>query len=242
LKASTLEDLGSTYETIVTYMVTSGIRYFTGSLASEGSAVRYAWDERNTDWKEFVDIAKEAGAPCVAVRASKGTGSHSEELGLLELSWSRDGVVYSFSISAPWWGNSEVKGDWTLKTDEELLADILNYGENAYRKGEMPPIGVVADEFWESRGISASFSRNPDLKMRMTKINKMAEDQVIAKDRELIGLLAGDIVLWVRVKGLKLADKRSVEEYLAEKGINLSAVAKDELRQMVNFRLSARSG
>jgi hypothetical protein len=241
LKTPLQEDLTVTHETLVAYMVTSGIRVFSGSLTSEGSAIKYVWDEGNTDWKEFIDTAKDAGAPCVAVKTARGTGSHSEDLGFLELSWSKDGVIYSFAISAPWWGNAELKGDWVAKSDEELVADIITFGENAYRKGQMPPMDEVAHEFWESRGVSTTFSRDPELKMRITKVSKMAEAKAVEKDRELAGMLVGDAVEWIRGRRLRLADRQSIDEYVAEKGVNLSTVARDELRQMVNYRLSTPS-
>jgi hypothetical protein len=53
--------------------------------------------------------------------------------------------------------------------------------------------------------------------------------------------LVGDVVDWVRGRGLRLADKRTIDNYVAEKGINLSMVAREELKQMVNYRLSAPS-
>ncbi len=235
------EDLRETHETIVTYMLTSGVKVFVGSLAAEGSAVKYVWDDRNSDWKEFVDIAKEAGAPCIALRTSKGTGSHSDDLGLLELSWSKDGVIYSFSLSTPWWGGAETKVDWASKSDEELVVDIINFGENSYRKGQMPSMDEVAHEFWESRGVSTAFTRNPELKMRITKVSKMAEEKALERDREVAETLVDDIVEWVKERQLRMADRHAIDQYVLERGVNLSSAARDELRQKVNYRMSSPS-
>ena len=227
------------YEEISTYAVTLDLKTFVGARVSEGSAILFRWDERSDDWKAFIDVAREAGAPCLVISTAWGSGSHSQDLGFIELSWAKDGAVYSYVKTADWWSRKESKGAWITKSDEEVAEDILKFAANTYGRDKTPPLDEVAYEFWKSLGVAGTFSENPELKMRMMRIYKIVEEKMLRKDEELVPKLVDDVIGWCRLKQLRRVTQVSLDSYLTGKGLNLSKAAKDDLRNQVNFRLSA---
>ena len=232
-------DINDVYEQISTYAVTLDLKTFVGARVSEGSAVLFRWDERSDDWKAFIDIARNAGAPCLVINTARGSGSHSQDLGFIELSWVKDGAVYSYVKTADWWSKKESKGAWMAKSDEEVATDILRFAANTYGLDRTPPLDEVAYEFWNSLGVTGTFSENPELKMRMMRINKILEQSMVRKGEELVPKLVDDVVAWCRDSQLRRVTQSSLDVYLTGKGLTLSKVAKDDLRNQVNFRLSA---
>ncbi|MGA1974912.1 MAG: hypothetical protein ABSG92_04685 [Conexivisphaerales archaeon] len=227
------------YQEISTYAVTLDLKTFVGARVSEGSAILFRWDERSDDWKAFIDVAREAGAPCLVISTAWGSGSHSQDLGFIELSWAKDGAVYSYVKTADWWSRKESKGAWITKSDEEVAEDILKFAANTYGRDKTPPLDEVAYEFWKSLGVAGTFSENPELKMRMMRIYKIVEEKMLRKDEELVPKLVDDVIGWCRLKQLRRVTQVSLDSYLTGKGLNLSKAAKDDLRNQVNFRLSA---
>ena len=233
------KEIDDIYEEILTYTVTLDLKVFAGARISEGEAVLFRWDEKSDDWKTFVDVAKDAGAPCLVINTAKGSGSHSQDLGYVELSWAKDGAVYSYVKTADWWSKKESKGAWITKSDDEVSEEMIKFAANTYGQGKMPPLDEVAYEFWKSLGVSGTFSENPELKMRMVRINKMVEKKIMRKDEELVPMLIDDVIGWCRQNQLRRITQVSLDAYLTEKGLSISGLAKDDLRNQVNFRLSA---
>jgi hypothetical protein len=231
-------DLSDVYEEISTYAVTLDLKTFSGVRISEGSAVLFRWDEKNDDWKGFIDIARDAEASCLVLNAAWGSGSHSQDLGFIELSWAKDGAVYSFVKTADWWSRKESKGAWMAKSDEEIAKDILKFAANTYGLNKTPPLDEVSYEFWKSLGVTGTFSENPELKMRMMRIFKIVEENMVRKDEALVPKLVDDVIDWCRQNQVRRITQASLEAYLAAKGLVLTKAAKDELRNQVNFRLS----
>jgi hypothetical protein len=232
-------DINDIYEQISTYALTLDLKTFVGARASEGSALLFRWDERSDDWKAFIDIARDAGAPCLVINTAWGSGSHSQDLGFIELSWVKDGAVYSYVKTADWWSRKESKGAWMVKSDEEVAEDILRFAANTYGLDKTPPLDEVAYEFWKSLGVTGTFSENPELKMRMMRISKIVEKRMARKDAELVPKLVDDVIDWCRQNQVRRITGSILDSYLARKGLSLSKAAKDDLRNQVNFRLSA---
>jgi hypothetical protein len=233
------KDIDDTYEEISAYAMTLGLKTFIGSRVSEGSAALFLWDERSDDWKTFIDVARDAGAPCLVINTAYGSGSHSQDLGFIELSWAKEGAVYAYVETADWWSRKESKGAWIAKSDEEVAKDILKFAANTYGLGKMPPLDEVAYEFWKSLGVSGTFSENPELKMRMVRIYKLVEESMQSADEDLVPKLVDDVIEWCRLNQLRRVTQASLDSYLAGKGLSLSKAAKDDLRNQANFRLSA---
>ncbi|HVP23344.1 MAG TPA: hypothetical protein VMS77_05475 [Conexivisphaerales archaeon] len=237
--ASQKVDIGDIFEEVSTYAVTLDLATFVGSRVSEGSAVLFRWDDRSDDWKAFVDVARNAGAPCLVIETAYGTGSHSQELGFIELSWAKDGAVYSFVKTADWWSRKESKDAWMAKSDDEVANDMLKFAANTYGRDKVPPLDELAYEFWRSLGVTGTFSENPELKMRMMRISKKVEERRVKADEELVPKLVDDVIEWCRLHQLRRITQATLDSYLADKRLSLSKAGRDDLRNQVNFRLSA---
>jgi hypothetical protein len=231
--------INDVYEEISTYAVTLDLKTFVGSRISEGSAVLYRWDESSDDWRAFIDVARHAGATCLVISTALGSGSHSQDLGLIELSWSKDGAVYSYVKTADWWTRKESKGAWMAKSDEEVAKDMLKFAANTYGRDKTPPLDEVAYEFWKSLGVAGTFSENPELKMRMMRIYKIVEEGTLRMTEEFGAKLLDDVVEWCRANQFRRVTQASLDSFLASRGLDLSKAAKDDLRNQTNFRLSS---
>jgi hypothetical protein len=231
-------DMNDVYEEITTYAVTLDLKTFVGARISDGSAVVFRWDERNDDWKAFIDIAKDAGAACLVINTAWGSGSHSQDLGFIELSWAKDGAAYSYVKTAEWWSRKESKGAWMAKSDEEVAKDVLKFAANTYGLDKTPPLDEVSYEFWKSLGVTGTFSENPELKMRMMRISKLVEESMVRNDEALVPKIIDDVIEWCRQNQVRRITGSILDSYLTGKGLSLTKAAKDELRGQVNFRLS----
>ena len=230
--------LDGLYEELLTYVYTSGLRVFPGTSVHESSAVVFRWDGDRDDWKAFVDLAREAGAACLVVHSEKGSGVHSDVLGRIEMSWAKDGAVYSFVREEEWWSTKESKQEWSSMSDDQLAEEVLRFAESTYRRGEVPSMEEVSHDYWSSLGVSTTFSQNPDLRMRMARVGKLAEEKLVSRERELAAGLVDEVVEWSKRNEIRRVSQGSMDAFLSQKGMGLTKQVKKELCAMVNFKLS----
>ena len=102
-----MDDLNKTYEEMIVFIKSKGIRIFPGNLMLAERALSCAmWDPKNDDWKAFIEIAKDEGAKTMIVEVEKGEGDHLDDIGSLTLAWIKDGIAFIFVKQAEWWMES----------------------------------------------------------------------------------------------------------------------------------------
>ncbi len=126
------DDLTTLNDDMIAFIEGHGMRRFSGYVHSD-EVPTILWDSGdNADgWKDFVELAKESGAPFLTMNAFKLTRedvdwiidsfknshfadeeeveeakwlkSYTDRTGFVQLGWAHQGVVFLYEASAPWY-------------------------------------------------------------------------------------------------------------------------------------------
>lgn len=111
----------------------------------------------------------------------------------------------------------------------------------------------MLDCFWESKGISGKYDLPSEIRLKMDKVQHLAEKQLeeerelrekeqLKKEKAQIPQLIEECIVWARRNNLtKSLKKADVDVFLSDKEIKLSTETKHLLWSMVNVQLKAKT-
>jgi hypothetical protein len=125
-----LDDLSSLKDDMIAFIEGHGMRRFAGYVSEEVSSVM--WKAKHADsWKDFVELAKAAGAPFLTmddavlqpdelerltdrlrnanypddadIEEARMLRAYTDKTGFIQLGWAHQGIVFLFETSTDWY-------------------------------------------------------------------------------------------------------------------------------------------
>jgi len=215
----------------------------------------------NRSFKDFLEVAEKLNVKLIylcTIRGEENT-EHSGEIGYIELSFLHNGVFHVFEKMTDWFEKSlyeevenfepeteKINKEILEKSVDELTNEMISFIEEKFNKNLNEIVKYLDDvqqQFWLEKGVE-KYPLNPNLKIKLDKVNEKTEryfmNKIREREEELLPKLVQECVTWCKEHQLKWLTKEVLKQFLAEKNIHLTPLGTDKLHSQVNNKLRGK--